>query len=388
MDSTNGFQVFEHGHQDVVQAADYNFYGNRLVTASSDHRLKVWDLHDGEWELTDTWRGHDAEIMDVKWNGPVMGQVLGSVGEDGKFKLWEEDVAEPPNSGRRFKCIYSHTSPTHVPYSSLDMKNQSLDTFVALISRDGHLTVYEPSDPDSLRNWQPLDSLQVCPNPSRGEETGFKVRFHKDPLPCFTAVMAGLGERSLSLVVGAMDTVKVLRTNRYNQFYTAAELKGHRSLVRDVSWARGSVRGSDIIATACKDGFVRIFELTTPSPTGRPLVSTDYVSPPRSASETANTSTPLRGGRNAPSGIGAGLAGALRANGGSRENDGDSSQVKHVVREVASLAAHQEGVWRVAFNMTGDMLATMGDDGRLKTWKRAITGEWVEYAEIGPEEMS
>jgi len=49
-----------------VLAADYNFYGTRLVTASSDHRLKVWDKkRDTTWELVDSWRAHDAEITDV-----------------------------------------------------------------------------------------------------------------------------------------------------------------------------------------------------------------------------------------------------------------------------------------------------------------------------------
>jgi len=57
---------FTHGHQDIVQAISYNFHGNRIVTASSDHHLKVWDKQaNGQWRLVDTWRGHDAEIMEV-----------------------------------------------------------------------------------------------------------------------------------------------------------------------------------------------------------------------------------------------------------------------------------------------------------------------------------
>jgi nucleoporin SEH1 len=27
--------------------------------------MKVWDLKDGQWQLVDTWRAHDAEIRDV-----------------------------------------------------------------------------------------------------------------------------------------------------------------------------------------------------------------------------------------------------------------------------------------------------------------------------------
>jgi nucleoporin SEH1 len=66
MSTERAFQSFSHGHQDLVLAADYNFYGTRLVTASSDHRLKVWEKKRDTWELVDSWRAHDAEITEVR----------------------------------------------------------------------------------------------------------------------------------------------------------------------------------------------------------------------------------------------------------------------------------------------------------------------------------
>lgn len=66
MATDGAFQRFSHGHQDLVLAVDYNFYGTRMVTASSDHRLKVWDRKDEGWTVTDVWTGHDAEITDVR----------------------------------------------------------------------------------------------------------------------------------------------------------------------------------------------------------------------------------------------------------------------------------------------------------------------------------
>jgi WD40 repeat protein len=65
---TAGFADFDAGHRDLVTVTRFNFYGNRIVTASSDHRMKVWDLKDGQWQLVDTWRAHDAEIRDVRLN--------------------------------------------------------------------------------------------------------------------------------------------------------------------------------------------------------------------------------------------------------------------------------------------------------------------------------
>jgi nucleoporin SEH1 len=65
MASERNFQTFSHGHQDLVLAVDFNYFGTRMVTASSDHRLKIWDKKDDAWSLVESWKAHDAEIVDV-----------------------------------------------------------------------------------------------------------------------------------------------------------------------------------------------------------------------------------------------------------------------------------------------------------------------------------
>ena len=65
MAAERNFQTFSHGHQDLVLAVDFNYFGTRMVTASSDHRLKVWDKKDDSWTLIESWKAHDAEVVDV-----------------------------------------------------------------------------------------------------------------------------------------------------------------------------------------------------------------------------------------------------------------------------------------------------------------------------------
>jgi nucleoporin SEH1 len=65
MASERNFTTFSHGHQDLVLAVDFNYFGTRMVTASSDHRLKIWDKKDDSWSLVESWKAHDAEITDV-----------------------------------------------------------------------------------------------------------------------------------------------------------------------------------------------------------------------------------------------------------------------------------------------------------------------------------
>jgi nucleoporin SEH1 len=65
MSVERGYLSFDQGHSDVVLAVDFHYYGYRMVTASSDHKLKVWDRKDDNWTLVDSWKAHDAEIVDV-----------------------------------------------------------------------------------------------------------------------------------------------------------------------------------------------------------------------------------------------------------------------------------------------------------------------------------
>ena len=58
---------FEPGHHDRVTVLDINFDGTRILTASADHRVKVWERNPGTGQrtLTETWTAHDADIRDV-----------------------------------------------------------------------------------------------------------------------------------------------------------------------------------------------------------------------------------------------------------------------------------------------------------------------------------
>ncbi|KAF2636847.1 WD40 repeat-like protein [Massarina eburnea CBS 473.64] len=378
MASERNFQSFGHGHQDLVLAVDFNYFGTRMVTASSDHRLKVWDKKDESWSLVESWKAHDAEIVDVKWNGPFMGEVIGSIGEDGRCKIWQEDVTEVPQSGSRFKLITNMGSSTNLPFMSLDFKNIMQETWLALVTRDGLLLIYEPVDQSNLNEWSELCSQWVCPNdpPERSDEVGFKVAFHKEKLPCWTAIMAGLDRKSLGLAVAAMKKVIIFRTDRQKRFWPVAELTGARQIIRDVAWANGSMRGHDIIATASKDGAIRIYELSTPH-------SEKSAAGASSTSAAADTYvSPERPGKNQPSGIGKGLASSSNVPDLSRDNDQAPGRIRQAWKMTDELTNHHGAVWRVAFSQMGDLLVSTGDDASIRTWKKAVNGHWAEYAEI------
>lgn len=63
----DGAEQFEAGHEDRVTVLHSNYDGSRILTASIDHRIKVWDRDPttGERSLVETFTAHDADIRDV-----------------------------------------------------------------------------------------------------------------------------------------------------------------------------------------------------------------------------------------------------------------------------------------------------------------------------------
>ena len=370
-----GFHRYSHGHRDLVLAQSSNFYGTRIATASADHRVKVWDRNDktSQWVVTDVWVAHDAEVTDVKWNGPFVGEHIATIGEDGLLRIWQEDLNQVANSGRRFKKIFEQVTATGVPYMSLDFKDIGTETFLAVITRDGFLSVLEPEDHDDLSTWRIMWTDYLCKTPPRTEETGFRLSWHKEKLPASSAVLAGLDRKSLSIAVAVGDVVKVFRTDKDRKFYTAAVLEGAKGLVRDVSWANGSMRGFDVIATAGKDGFLRIYELHTP---GVGLIS--GANDTRTAESRSPAPFQSPSVKPAKSGIGAGLAGGAK---GKRD---ETTNAPGAIRQEARLVAELEmyGPWRVSWSPMADLLISSGDDGAVRLWKKAVDGKWLEAAEI------
>ena len=333
--------------------------------------------------------------VQIHWLPPtIYPNLLASIGTDGKFKLWAEDPTVPPLSGRRFnpksnKPVWEMRSSTRAPFHSFDIKHHpdSRETFLAIVDKGALLTVYVNEEPENIANWTQVDQFLVCEKPPIGEEVAFKVQFDPSLEPCYTSVRQGVPRDALGIIVAGMETARIWRTKLIahevslgsgasREFYRAADLPGHEGLVRDVAWAPGSIRGYDICATACKDGFLRIFEVKTPPKDGEhpSAIIPKQMWP-------AHTSAKM-----GPSGIGAGLA-TVRARPGEPRSNGkpQRGQVQHVVREVAKLNGHNSQVWRCQFDADGMMLLSSGDDGRLILWRRKADGGWLMNGEIALE---
>ncbi|KAL8709295.1 MAG: hypothetical protein Q9220_005888 [cf. Caloplaca sp. 1 TL-2023] len=313
---------------------------------------------------------------------PNLGLAFGTIGDDNKFKLWREDPSQTPQSGRRFRCVFSQSPSTHVPYVSLDFTTTKADARLILVSKDGLLSLLEPTEPGSLHAWKELDTMYPFGQHARGSEPNFNLSIHQAERPSYEAISAGLDPKAISFCLSSNHSIKVIRATKSDesnyQLHEMLEITSIVSAVNGIAWAPGSFRPYDLIAAACNDGCVRLFEVT--------VLHDGDLEPhnhgPRSGSFTRERQSSSALGRKALSGIGAGLAGVSRGEPGQRRSGG--SGIQHVSREVA-LLSHEKGspVWKVRWTYDGSALASTGDNGRLYLWKRNVKGEYIEFADTG-----
>ena len=111
--------------------------------------------------------------------------------------------------------------------------------------------------------------------------------------------------------------------DKSRKWQVVLDLLGHEDSVHDVAWAPNMGRSFALIASACKDNFVRIFKVVLNATTGK----FDYTL-------------------------------------------------------VSSLNSHSAEVWRVEWNMIGTILASSGDDGTVRLYKADFSGQWSNYCAI------
>jgi nucleoporin SEH1 len=281
---------------------------------------------------------------------------------------------------------------------------------LALIDRQGLLSVYEPANPDHFKEWSLVDAFNVCGSspPGRGEETSFKVRFDQNPTPL--AYVNGFSDdrTQLSLVVSALNDVKIYRAiTSYSgdnppgdgashrlAFYEAIRLHPHPALVRDVQWASFSVRGTDRIATACKDGAIRIFELgvaealeTTANDAADRTETSHMTSVPRSAQPVAQRQQPQSSlttgltGRAHPNSSNTPFLPAASPTPARAARTGHSFSFVTNIQSMTLLANAHTDAWSLSFDGQGQVLMSNGSDGVTKLWRKSVLGgQWLMFA--------
>lgn len=162
-----------------------------------------------------------------------------------------------------------------------------------------------------------------------------------------------------TMVVGSHAAAKVWEFHeKSRRWQCVLELDGHTGTVHDVAWAPNLGRTYHLVATACKDGVVRIFkirfDLTTCVSSRRRWGGVFHF--------LFNISSILF-----PLALASWRFAHLPSSGKHRHE---------LVAELARRGAVAE-VWRVEWNVSGTMLASSGDDGVVSLWRPDARGQWT-----------
>ena len=402
-------------HTDRLTVLQLNLDSSKLLTASVDHRVAVYDVDrlNGSRKQLDVFKAHDAEIRDAKWFHSSTGTHFVTIANDMQMRVWTQDIHQAPMSGRRFRRIATVKSEQLVPFTSVDVKTVGNNTYISVIDRQGLLSLYEPTNPDEYNEWSLVDQLHVCSTtPGRGDHTSFRVRFDPNPFPLpFLSSMSD-DQAQLTLAVTALNEVKLYRTTSDPDLIRPhVSLQQHTtnlgrgashssylfevlritcpptqqqtsagSLLRDVAFHPANICGSDILAVASINGIVAIYEIYLQSQATATLANT-------------SSATMKQNSRPAPQSHQSNLTSALHPTAASAQASQQAVSranhpfpYSHHVTTISILKEAHIDAWSVQWDPSGGMLLSSGSDGTVKIWKRTSDGTGLGDFELVAEQ--
>lgn len=315
-------------HEDLVHDAAYDFYGRSLATCLLDRHIKVFEVDPTtqQWELKESWKAHDLLVIKVAWALPEFGRVLALVLYDRSVRIWEEVQDRETLSGRRWRKMATLTD-ARGPLYDLAFAPPHLGLRLGAIGSDGVLRVYDLLSPLDLRAWLLPQETPILNTPAvHNLQLDFSIQW------CPARFSPE------KIVVCALDQGYIYTRDRLDKFQLACMLPEHGMLIRLVAWAPLMGRTYQLLATACKDGFVRFVKLVE-RPTEDAGMGDEDLRP----------------------------ATTIRVELLSQHND------------------HGGEVWRVSWNLTGTVLLLAGDDGKVRLWKALYLNDFKCMSVIGTE---
>lgn len=318
-------RLFHTGHDELVHDIKYDFYGRHVATASSDHHIKVFDLDPASstWVLNDLWKAHNLLVVKVLWAHPEfsLAQLLALCLYDRTVKVWQEVADELHGSGRRWSKLATLAVELFGPIYDVQFAPPHLGLKLACVGSDGIVRVYESVEPADLGAWSLTAEISVLTLqlPTKSLQSSFCIEWCPakfSSAEMFVVIALDQGFIYSSETTDAPDGEEAKTT-----YVKLCSLPEHNGLIRSVSWAPSMGRSYHLIATGCKDGYIRIFKAV--------------------------------------------------------ETDG-----KLKIEVVAQLNDHRQEVWRVQWNPTGTILSSAGDDGKVRLWKCNYMNEWQCMSEI------
>ncbi|KAG1893575.1 WD40-repeat-containing domain protein [Suillus fuscotomentosus] len=418
-------------HNDILTDVAYDFYGLRLATCSLDQRIKVWqvDESNGNWNVEDDWKAHDATVSKLSWAHPEFGTILASASFDRTVKIWEQtsfaSITDSQTNGagagspQAASCGSSRWVERDVLVDArgivrvVEFAPHHLGLKLATVSSDNHVRIYECLEHSSLATWQLSEEVDVSTLPSASLSSSYSVAFATP-----TQTSATLEGASATLVAQALQQSQNPATQgRPGMGNREADGGWCISCVK-IDMGGGDHRGwlwgiwrYQSIDTLHFHGIAhsesQIIQL---SPSRRPITLLTFDPSPSPAGLPTEAGTSLASDGDTPTPFAitsvawapsCGRSYHLIATGGhdghvriwrvkpaeeEPEVEGEGGDPKRSANVVADFDHHKSAVGRVEWHITGTVLSSAGNDGRVRLWKATIGNVWRTAGSIGVEQ--
>lgn len=312
-------RVIPTDHQDIIHDVSFDYYGRRMATCSSDHTVKIWDQGDDkEWICTADWKRHSGGVWKVTWAHPEFGQVIATCSFDCTAIIWEEEVSDLNACTNMSRWVRRASLVDKSGSSVTDLKfsPHNLGLQLALSYRDGVVLLYEAPDVMNLSHWSLQHTIKTT-LPSASCISWNPSLFH--------APVFAVGSDDCETPDDAKVEIYGLLGIKWSRIGVLINAK---ECVRDVAFAPNVGRSEHFLAVAGK--FVKLFALT-------PLRRTE------------------------------------------KKKDGNDLSPDFSSLEPVATLTHctRSPVWRVEWNLSGNVLSTAGADGMVRLWRKNYRGLWA-----------
>jgi WD40 repeat protein len=244
------------GHSDSVNACAVTPDGRRVVSASSDGTLKIWDLDSGR--VLVTMKGHTDEVRACEVTAD--GRRVISASADGTLKIWD---LEDHKIGRALATLQGHADWVNACAVTRDGER------VISASDDGTLKIWELGSGTLLATLEGhTASVKACAVTADGQRVvsascDGTLRVWDLKTGCELATLEGHTGWVLSCAVTADNRVvsashdKKLRVWDLNTGYTLTTLEGHSDWIRACVWMADGRR----VVSASDDRTLRVWDL-------------------------------------------------------------------------------------------------------------------------------
>jgi len=237
------FRRIKTEHQQIVHDLQYDYYGKRIASCSSDRTIKIWDIReeDGQWYCSASWLAHALSVVKVAWAHPEFGQIIASCSSDRTVVIWEEVEGVEKTSWDSKTTLLDGVDTIQ----DIKFAPRKMGLVIATASVEGIVRIYEAVDVTNLTQWSIREHFNV-------QKKINSISWNMNPF-----------DLKPRIVVGTDDPdVFIYEYNDNQRTWSLIKiLKGHNGPINDVSWAPQMGKTKHLIASASKDKSIRIWSL-------------------------------------------------------------------------------------------------------------------------------